>query len=140
MARNEILDEIYAAREALLAQHGGDLHAYIEAARQRALSSLSLPASQVGHAVHDGMWDGLRATLRLLQSRWPRMFRIFDSGTRRGCEQIGAGTSQVAEFPVKVVDRFGASPILSQPRSMPYAYFVDVLAQQVKRIERKRWA
>ena len=39
MARNEILDEIYAAREALLAQHGGDLHAYIEAARQRALES-----------------------------------------------------------------------------------------------------
>jgi ethanolamine utilization microcompartment shell protein EutL len=39
MARNEILDEIHAAREALLAQHGGDVHAYIEAARKRALAS-----------------------------------------------------------------------------------------------------
>lgn len=39
MARNEILDEIYAAREALLAEHGGDVHAYIEAARKRALES-----------------------------------------------------------------------------------------------------
>lgn len=39
MARNEILDEIYAAREALLAEHGGDVHAYVEAARKRALAS-----------------------------------------------------------------------------------------------------
>ena len=39
MARNEILDEIYAAREALLVEHDGDLHAYVEAARQRALAS-----------------------------------------------------------------------------------------------------
>ena len=39
MARNEILDEIYTAREALLVQHGDDLHAYIEAARKRALES-----------------------------------------------------------------------------------------------------
>ncbi|MBC8352755.1 MAG: hypothetical protein H8E66_12240 [Planctomycetes bacterium] len=39
MARNEILDEIYAAREELLAEHGGDVHAYVEAARKRALAS-----------------------------------------------------------------------------------------------------
>ena len=39
MARNEILDEIHAAREALLAEHGGDVHAYVEAARKRALES-----------------------------------------------------------------------------------------------------
>lgn len=39
MARDKILDEIYAVREALLAQHGGDLHAYIQAARQRANES-----------------------------------------------------------------------------------------------------
>jgi len=39
MARNEILEEIYAAREALLAEHSGDVHAYIEAARKRALAS-----------------------------------------------------------------------------------------------------
>jgi hypothetical protein len=45
MARNEILDEIYAAREALLAEHGGDVHAYIEAARKRALASGRLIAA-----------------------------------------------------------------------------------------------
>ena len=45
MARNEILDEIHAAREALLAQHGGDVHAYIEAARKRALASGRLVAA-----------------------------------------------------------------------------------------------
>ena len=45
MARNEILDEIYAAREALLAQHGGDVHAYIEAARKRAIESGRLIAA-----------------------------------------------------------------------------------------------
>ena len=39
MARNEILEEIYAAREALLAEHDGDVHAYVEAARKRALES-----------------------------------------------------------------------------------------------------
>ncbi len=39
MPRNEILDEIYAAREILLAEHDGDLHAYIEAARKRAIES-----------------------------------------------------------------------------------------------------
>jgi hypothetical protein len=39
MARNEILDEIHAARDALLAEHGGDVHAYVEAARKRALES-----------------------------------------------------------------------------------------------------
>ena len=39
MTRNEILDEIHAAREALLAKHGGDVHAYVEAARKRALES-----------------------------------------------------------------------------------------------------
>jgi hypothetical protein len=39
VARNEILDEIYAARETLLAQHGGDVHAYVESARKRALAS-----------------------------------------------------------------------------------------------------
>ena len=33
MTRNEILEEIYAAREALLAEHGGDVHAYVKAAQ-----------------------------------------------------------------------------------------------------------
>ncbi len=45
MARNEILDEIHAAREALLAEHGGDVHAYVEAARKRALESGRLIAA-----------------------------------------------------------------------------------------------
>jgi len=51
MARNGILDEIYAARETLLAQHGGDIHAYIEAARQRALESGRLIATPKQKAI-----------------------------------------------------------------------------------------
>ena len=39
MTFNPILDEIHATREQLLAEHGGDLHAYVEAARKRALAS-----------------------------------------------------------------------------------------------------
>lgn len=39
MTINPILDEIHATREKLLAEHGGDLHAYVEAARKRALES-----------------------------------------------------------------------------------------------------
>jgi len=39
MTCNPILDEIHATREKLLAEHGGDLHAYVEAARKRALES-----------------------------------------------------------------------------------------------------
>ena len=39
MTTNPILDEIHAIREELLADHNGDLHAYVEAARKRALES-----------------------------------------------------------------------------------------------------
>ena len=39
MTSNPILDEIHATREKLLAEHNGDLHAYVEAARKRALAS-----------------------------------------------------------------------------------------------------
>ena len=39
MARNPILDEIYAARDALLADYKGDVHAYVQDARRRALAS-----------------------------------------------------------------------------------------------------
>ena len=39
MTSNPILDEIHATREKLLTEHGGDLHAYVEAARKRALES-----------------------------------------------------------------------------------------------------
>jgi hypothetical protein len=39
MPRNPILEEIYAARDKLLADCHGDVHAYVEAARQRALAS-----------------------------------------------------------------------------------------------------
>jgi len=39
MARNPILEEIYAARDQLLADHKGDVHAYVQDARQRALAS-----------------------------------------------------------------------------------------------------
>lgn len=39
MTSNPILDEIYTIRQKLLADHNGDLHAYVEAARKRALES-----------------------------------------------------------------------------------------------------
>lgn len=39
MSRNPILEEIYEAREQLIAEFEGDLHAYVEAARMRALAS-----------------------------------------------------------------------------------------------------
>ncbi len=39
MAHNPILEEIYAARDQLLADHKGDVHAYVQDARQRALAS-----------------------------------------------------------------------------------------------------
>jgi hypothetical protein len=36
---NPILDEIHATRQKLLEEHNGDLHAYVESARKRALES-----------------------------------------------------------------------------------------------------
>jgi hypothetical protein len=39
MTRNPILEEIYAAREKLLADCDGDVHAYVANARERALAS-----------------------------------------------------------------------------------------------------
>ena len=39
MTTNPILDEIHAIREKLLADYKGDVHAYVEAARKRALES-----------------------------------------------------------------------------------------------------
>ena len=35
MNRNPILDELYAAREKLLADVGGDIHTFLEGVRQR---------------------------------------------------------------------------------------------------------
>jgi hypothetical protein len=39
MTRNPILEEIYSARDKLLAEAGGDMHRYIQDARARALAS-----------------------------------------------------------------------------------------------------
>ncbi len=39
MPTNPILEEIYAARDQLLADCDGDVHAYVEEARKRALAS-----------------------------------------------------------------------------------------------------
>jgi hypothetical protein len=39
MARNPILEEIYAARDMLLAEYNGDVHAYVLDARERAPAS-----------------------------------------------------------------------------------------------------
>ncbi len=45
MPRNPILEEIYAARDKLLADCNGDVHAYVQEARQRALASGRLIAT-----------------------------------------------------------------------------------------------
>ena len=39
MTRNPILEEIYKARDEILAEHDGDLRAYIRSANERALAS-----------------------------------------------------------------------------------------------------
>lgn len=39
MSSNPILDELHATRAKLLAEAGGDLHRYVEEARERALAS-----------------------------------------------------------------------------------------------------
>lgn len=39
MKRNPILEEIYAAREQLLANYGGDVNAYLAAVREREAAS-----------------------------------------------------------------------------------------------------
>jgi hypothetical protein len=55
MSPNPILEEIYAARQKLLADFDGDVHAYIEDARRRALASghpIAAPSQRTGeHAV-----------------------------------------------------------------------------------------
>jgi hypothetical protein len=39
MATNPILDEIHQTRKDILAEYGGDIHAYVEDARRRTLES-----------------------------------------------------------------------------------------------------
>lgn len=39
MSTNSILDELHATRERLLAAAGGDLHRYVQEARERAMAS-----------------------------------------------------------------------------------------------------
>ncbi len=48
MTRNPILDELYAAREKLLSDAGGDLHKYLEGVRvrERASGRLVTPEEQ----------------------------------------------------------------------------------------------
>lgn len=64
MARNPILEEIYAAREKLLADYNGDVHAYVESARQRALASGRPIATPKERAKQSAPTAGLRAVLR----------------------------------------------------------------------------
>ena len=54
MVRNEILDDIYAARETLLKQHAGSLHDYVVAARTRALESHPADLSPYGRQLGSG--------------------------------------------------------------------------------------
>ena len=54
MTSNPILDEIHATRQALLAEHNGDLHAYVEAARNRAITSgrpIVQPKQRTNHCI-----------------------------------------------------------------------------------------
>ena len=62
MARNPILEELYASRDKLLADCKGDVHAYIQEARQRALAQVAREgprlerealADVAEHVVHD---------------------------------------------------------------------------------------
>ena len=55
MNRNPILDEVYAAREKLLADAGGDIHKYLEGVRQREAASGDQPAAIA--ARNNGMLD-----------------------------------------------------------------------------------
>ena len=48
MRHNPILDELYAAREKLLADAGGDVHKYLEGVREReAASGLLVKTAQI---------------------------------------------------------------------------------------------
>ena len=52
MARNPILEEIYAARDMLLADYNGDVHAYVVDARRRAMASgrpIAVPERRADH-------------------------------------------------------------------------------------------
>jgi hypothetical protein len=54
MTSNPILDEIHATRQELLAEHNGDLHAYVEAARKRAITSgrqIVQPKQRTNHCI-----------------------------------------------------------------------------------------
>ncbi len=53
MPRNPILEELYAAREKLLADAGGDVHKYLEGVRKRELASGRL-LEQVSHRTTNG--------------------------------------------------------------------------------------
>jgi hypothetical protein len=71
MPRNPILEEIYAARDKLLADCHGDVHAYVEQARQRALASgrpIATPKQRTkactGAAVRSGKMVGVTGAAR----------------------------------------------------------------------------
>ena len=54
MTINPILDEIHTTRQELLADHNGDLHAYVEAARKRAIESgrpIVQPKQRIKHCI-----------------------------------------------------------------------------------------
>ncbi|NOY41831.1 MAG: hypothetical protein GXP26_08350 [Planctomycetes bacterium] len=53
MAHNPILEELYAAREKLLADAGGDVHKFLEGVREREAASGQL-LKQVSHGTTNG--------------------------------------------------------------------------------------
>ena len=56
MNRDPILDELYAIREEILAEYDGDVHAYVQDARERALKSgrpIALPKDRTGSSARE---------------------------------------------------------------------------------------
>ena len=72
MARNPILEEIYAARDRLLADYKGDVHAYVQDARQRALASgrpIATPKQRTTQSTEGAALDVLKTEDHLAATR-----------------------------------------------------------------------
>lgn len=68
MTTNPILEELYAARDKLLADAGGDIHRFLEGVREReAASGLLLPAGRPSlvHAGGEAQETSSRASINM---------------------------------------------------------------------------
>lgn len=65
MSTNPILEEIYAARTALMAACNNDLHAYVEETRKRALASghkIAVPEQRAKSCAGPAAADSMKAS------------------------------------------------------------------------------